>query len=229
MILFTFLKLGVLEGKTLIYTNDIIQAYRIKLFLSRFSLKSFVLSPELPKNQFKSLIHFFHIGQFSIMIVLQTGYSQQPEFKTVSNVVNFDAPPKYNTYKENGSQIDAENGCILTLVQPSKSEEVDALTLYQRKMLKAFNIPNMIKCIPILWQELVKIKTRVEDVIRTLDNKTVKTEKVNEFKKQLVSNKRLKEYFNQHPEEKEILINDLAKNDIYSKNKHMYKHLSFLP
>lgn len=86
----------------------------------------------------------------------------------------------------------------------------------------------MIKCIPILWQELVKIKSRVEDIIRTLDNKTVKTEKINEFKKQLVSNKRLKEYFNQHPEEKEILINDLAKNDT---NKHaiMYKHLSFLP
>lgn len=95
-------------------------------------------------------------------------------------------------------------------------------------MQKAFNTPNMIKCIPILWQELVKIKSRVEDIIRTLDNKTVKTEKINEFKKQLISNKRLKEYFNQHPEEKEILINDLAKNDT---NKHaiMYKHLSFLP
>jgi hypothetical protein len=95
-------------------------------------------------------------------------------------------------------------------------------------MQKAFNTPNMIKCIPILWQELVKIKSRVEDILRTLDNKTVKTEKINEFKKQLISNKRLKEYFNQHPEEKEILINDLAKNDT---NKHaiMYKHLSFLP
>jgi len=34
-----------------------------------------VLSPELPKNQAKSLIHFFHIGQFSILILLQTGYS----------------------------------------------------------------------------------------------------------------------------------------------------------
>lgn len=54
----------------------------------------------------------------------------------------------------------------------------------------------MIKCIPILWQELVKIKTRVEDVTRTLDNKTVKADKATEFKKQLVSNKRLKEYFN---------------------------------
>ena len=72
------------------------QAYRIKLFLNRFALKCFVLSPELPKNQFKSLIHFFHIGQFNIMIVLQAGYSMQPQFKTVSNIVNFDAPPKYN-------------------------------------------------------------------------------------------------------------------------------------
>jgi hypothetical protein len=114
------------------------------------------------------------------------------------------------------------------LVQPSNAEEVEAVKLYQRKMQKAFNTPNMIKCIPMLWQELVKIKSRVEDILRTLDNKTVKTEKINEFKKQLISNKRLKEYFNQHPEEKEILINDLAKNDT---NKHaiMYKHLSFLP
>lgn len=114
------------------------------------------------------------------------------------------------------------------MVQPSNKEEVEALQLYQRKMQKAFNTPNMIKCIPMMWQELIKIKSRVEDIIRTLDNKTVKTEKINEFKKQLISNGRLKEYFNQHPEEKEILINDLAKNDT---NKHsiMYKHLSFLP
>lgn len=60
---------------------------------------------------------------------------------------------------------------------------MEALQLYQRKMQKAFNSPNMIKCIPILWQELVKIKTRVEDVTKGLDNKTVKAEKTNEFKK----------------------------------------------
>ena len=70
VLLFTFIKLGILDGKTLIYTNDIIQAYRIKLFMNRFHLKAFVLSPDMPKNQAKSLIHFFHIGQFNIMIVL---------------------------------------------------------------------------------------------------------------------------------------------------------------
>ena len=51
----------------------------------------------------------------------------QPEFKTVSNVVNFDAPPKYTTYKENGSHIDSDNGSILSLVQPSNTEEMEAL------------------------------------------------------------------------------------------------------
>lgn len=50
-------------------------------------------------------------------------------------------------------------------------------------MQKAFSASNMIKCIPILWQELIKIKARVEDVTKTLDNKTVKMEKTNEFKK----------------------------------------------
>jgi len=34
-----------------------------------------------------------------------------------------------------------------------------------------------------MWPELVKIRGRVDDVLRSLDNKTVKNEKVVEFKK----------------------------------------------
>jgi hypothetical protein len=50
-------------------------------------------------------------------------------------------------------------------------------------MMKAYSREDMLKCIPILWGELNKIKTRVEDVLKSLDNKTVKNEKINEFKK----------------------------------------------
>jgi superfamily II DNA/RNA helicase len=187
--------LGIFEGKTVIYTSDIVQAYRIKIFLNRFALKCFVLSPELPKNQLKSLVHFFHIGQFNILVVLQTGYSGRPELKTVTNVVNFDVPQVYNQYKENGAQIDMDGGSMLTLVAPGEQEEVQGLALCQRKLQKACGLQTAIKCVPVLWQELIKIKARVEDVTRGLDNKTVKMEKTNEFKKQLISNKRLKEYF----------------------------------
>lgn len=80
--------------------NDIVQAYRIKLFLNRFSLKAFVLAPDMPKNQIGSIIHFFHIGQFDIVVMLHTGYSNRPMLKDVNTVVNFDIPPMYNTYKE---------------------------------------------------------------------------------------------------------------------------------
>ncbi len=133
--MFSFIKLGILTGKILIYTSDIIQAYRIKLFLNRFHLKCFVLNPEMPKNQLKSLIHFYQLGQFDIMVVLQTGYSQRPQFKEITNVVNFDAPPKYNQYKENGSQINDDNnyGSMLTLVMMSNKED-QTIDLYQRKM-----------------------------------------------------------------------------------------------
>lgn len=104
--------------------------------------------------------------------------------------------------------MEFDNGALLTLIHPTQDKET--LTLYQRKLFKSFHqSPNMVKCIPIMWQELLKIKTRVEDVTRGLDNKTVKNEKVNEFKKQLLSNQRLKEYFKQHPEEREILMNDI--------------------
>lgn len=68
----------------------------------------------------------------------------------------------------------------------------------------------MLKCLPILWAELNRLKSRVETVIATLNNKTVNNEKTIEFKKQLVSNKSLKSYFIDHPEEKDILLNDIS-------------------
>jgi hypothetical protein len=54
------------------------------------------------------------------MIVMQGGYSQRPQFKGIQTVVNFDAPTKYNSYKENGSNVESENGCELTLVDPAQ-------------------------------------------------------------------------------------------------------------
>jgi len=62
LLLFNFLKLAVIEGKCVIFVNEMVQAYRIKYFLSKFSVRAFVLSPDMPKNQIGSIMHFFHIG-----------------------------------------------------------------------------------------------------------------------------------------------------------------------
>jgi len=69
----------------------------------------------------------------------------------------------------------------------------------------------------------------VEDVVKNLDNKRVKEEKTNEFKKQLLSNKRLKEYFKSNPQEREILLNDISKTDTSQKDYFLFRHLGYLP
>ena len=70
ILVFNLVKLAILEGKTVIMVNDVIQAYRMKYFLAKFSLRSFVLSTDMPKAQVSSILHFYNIGQFDLLIML---------------------------------------------------------------------------------------------------------------------------------------------------------------
>lgn len=85
------------------------------------------------------------------------------------------------------------------------------------------------KCIPVLWNELTRVKSRVESVLNALSNKAVEREKVLEFKKQLVSNKNLKDYFKQNPQEKDILLNDISKAQRLRADKFLFRALDIMP
>lgn len=65
-------------------------------------------------------------------------------------------------------------------------------------------------------------------VLATLSSKSVKDQKLIEFKKQLVSNKSLRSYFESNPEEKEILVNDIKKK-MGKRDLTLFKGLSMLP
>ena len=45
----------------------------------------------------------------------------------------------------------------------------------------------------------------------------------------MLSNKRLKDYFEKNPQEKEILLNDMAKSDTSQRDRYLFKHLGYLP
>ena len=210
LMLFALKKLGLVEGKLAIYVNDLIQAYRLKFFFNRFHLKAFVLSPEMAKQQIASIIHFFSIGQFDIVIGLNEGYNEQaPVLKDLAFIVNFEVPDTYRRYKETGGQIDREDGAIINLVTAAEEKKNGTLAGYQKKMTKAFQRNGILKCIPILWHEVTKMKGRVDQVLANLSTKRVRDEKALEFKKQVVSNKSLKEYFKNNPTEKLVLQNDI--------------------
>jgi hypothetical protein len=101
------------------------------------------------------------------------------------------------------------------------------LGVIQKKMAKNYGRKDILRCIPIIWHEISRIKGRVEEVLATLSNKRVRDEKLLEFKKQVVSNKSLKEYFKNHPNEREVLQNDIQKHAFTDKS--MFRHLDTLP
>ena len=111
---------------------------------------------------------------------------------------------------------------------PDKDEEVAVLSLLQRKFRKSFGKDDMLKCLPVIWPEISKSKSRVESVFNHLSNKSVQQQKTLEFKKQLVSNKALKEYFKQNPQEKEILTNDIKKAHSKS-DAFLFRSLGIMP
>jgi ATP-dependent RNA helicase DDX56/DBP9 len=47
---YIILKLKLIQGKCIIFVNDVDRCYRVKLFLEQFTIKSCVLNSELPLN-----------------------------------------------------------------------------------------------------------------------------------------------------------------------------------
>lgn len=173
LLLFVMVKLAVVQGKTVILVNDVVQAYRLKFFFNRFQLKCFVIAPEMPKNQVGSILHFFHIGQFDLVVMLHEGYQSRPELKDISTVINFDMPLKFISYKENAQLVADEDGAVFSLVDPKADAELEAGETIVRRFTAKFGRGDLFQCVPLLWSELVRLKSRVETVLNTLSNKAV--------------------------------------------------------
>jgi len=68
LVLYVFLKLGLLKGKGLFFTNTIDKGYRLKLFLEQFHIRSAVLNSELPLKSRLNIIEQFNVGNFDYLI-----------------------------------------------------------------------------------------------------------------------------------------------------------------
>ncbi len=68
LVLYVFLKLGLLKGKGLFFVNTIDAGYRLKLFLEQFHIRSAVLNAELPLKSRLNIIEHFNVGNFDYLI-----------------------------------------------------------------------------------------------------------------------------------------------------------------
>ena len=74
LVLFVFLKLGLLKGKGLIFVRDVNKCYRLKLFLQQFFLSSAVISAEVPFNSRIHMVQEFNQGVFDYLIATDKSF-----------------------------------------------------------------------------------------------------------------------------------------------------------
>jgi ATP-dependent RNA helicase DDX56/DBP9 len=72
LIMYVFIKLGLLQGKGLIFVNDVNKCYKLKLFLQQFYISAAVLNAELPVNSRMHILEEYNRGVFDYLIATDT-------------------------------------------------------------------------------------------------------------------------------------------------------------
>jgi len=76
---YIILKLKLIQGKCIIFVNDVDRCYRVKLFLEQFSIKSCVLNSELPLNSRYHVVQEFNKGVYDYIIATDEGGNEQDD------------------------------------------------------------------------------------------------------------------------------------------------------
>jgi len=85
LVLYVFLKLGVLRGKGLFFVNTVDNGYRLKLFFEQFHIRSTVLNAELPLKSRLNIIEQFNVGNFDFLIATdQSSHAKNQKQKDLS-------------------------------------------------------------------------------------------------------------------------------------------------
>ncbi|EFA81852.1 putative RNA helicase [Heterostelium album PN500] len=78
LLVFSLLRLKLMQGKILFFVNDTSSCYKLKLFLERFHIKAAVLNSELPINSRHHIILQFNKGIFDYLIATDESFKQTP-------------------------------------------------------------------------------------------------------------------------------------------------------
>lgn len=79
LVIYVFLKLGILQGKGIFFVNTTDGGYRLKLFLEQFHIRSTVLNAELPFRSRMNIIEQFNVGNFDYLIASDESADAQVE------------------------------------------------------------------------------------------------------------------------------------------------------
>lgn len=237
--LFTYvtLKLNLLRGKILIFCNSTDRAYKLKLFLDQFGVKTGVLNPELPLMSRHGIVDQFNRSVFDILIASdevgtssssvkstkkkEGGVARGVDFKRVDVVLNFDFPESLDAYTHRVGRTARGSdgrGTAVTLVDNENDSEVIIQMVRDAVKLQDFPFP---------LNQLEAFRYRCLDALRATTKSAVKRARATELSKQILASQKLATtFFTDRPKDLQLLRNDSA---IAGRSMRIQQHMKHVP
>ncbi|XP_060712357.1 probable ATP-dependent RNA helicase DDX56 [Hemiscyllium ocellatum] len=235
LLIYTFLKLSLVRGKTIIFVNSIDRCYRLKLFLEQFSILACVLNSELPVHSRCHIINQFNRSLYDYIIATdehiltnlsgseeqktkkkqckkarakdrEYGVSRGVDFYNVSNVINFDFPLSVESYIHRVGRTARANNQGTALTFVSHTE----LPLLQNveDALAGENLDCVLKPYQFRIEEIEGFRYRCKDAMRSVTKQSIKEARIKEIKQELLNSEKLKTYFEDNPRDFDLLRHD---------------------
>uniref|UniRef100_A0A3P8XDZ8 Probable ATP-dependent RNA helicase DDX56 n=1 Tax=Esox lucius TaxID=8010 RepID=A0A3P8XDZ8_ESOLU len=234
LLIYTLLKLRLVQGKTLLFVGTVERCYRLKLFLEQFSIPACVLNSELPVHSRCHIITQFNQGFYDYIIATdeevladperrkrripgkqggvapkdkEYGVSRGIDFQNVSNVINFDFPTTVESYIHRvGRTARADNpGTALTFISHT---ELPLLAEVEDALTGGDNAECALKPYEFKMEEIEGFRYRCRDAMRSVTKQAVREARLKEIKQELLNSEKLKTYFEDNPRDLQLLRHD---------------------
>uniref|UniRef100_A0A8D3DSZ9 RNA helicase n=1 Tax=Scophthalmus maximus TaxID=52904 RepID=A0A8D3DSZ9_SCOMX len=231
LLIYTLLKLRLVQGKTLVFVGAVERCYRLKLFLEQFGIPACVLNSELPVQSRCHIITQFNQGFYDYIIAAdeqsladpsaapqmitqntnkkqakdkEYGVSRGVDFQNVANVINFDFPTTVESYIHRvGRTARADNpGTALSFISHT---ELGLLSEVEEALIGADSV---LKPYKFKMEEIEGFRYRCRDAMRSVTKQAVKEARLKEIKQELLNSEKLKTYFEDNPRDLQLLRHD---------------------
>ncbi|KAK2818607.1 hypothetical protein Q5P01_024168 [Channa striata] len=213
LLIYTLLKLRLVQGKTLLFVGTVDRCYRLKLFLEQFGIPACVLNSELPVQSRCHIITQFNQGHGKKTTAekgrnkdKEYGVSRGVDFQNVANVINFDFPTTVESYIHRvGRTARADKpGTALSFVSHT---ELSLLSEVE-EALRGDDADSTLKPYQFKMEEIEGFRYRCRDAMRSVTKQAVREARLKEIKQELLNSEKLKTYFEDNPRDLQLLRHD---------------------
>ncbi|KAG2535545.1 DEAD-box ATP-dependent RNA helicase 16-like isoform X2 [Panicum virgatum] len=219
------LKFELIQKKVLIFVNSIDAAFRLRLFLEKFGIRSAVLNAELPQNSRLHIIEAFNARLFDYLIATDDTKTKEDKQTDKENKKEARVSRKHLQ-----QTLDAEFGVVRGIDFKNVftvSEEESSIFEDIEHMLQEVENKD-IDCIspfPLLTKDAVdSLRYRAQDVARSVTTRDIQEARRQDIKNEILNSEKLKSHFEENPRDL-----DLLKHDKLLSNKEIPAHLRDVP